>query len=278
VGLGVFLSRPLPLTLTSSNPLYLKHMKYFVHYLLLVFFFATTLVVSSCGSDDPAPAPTTGTVSGQITPANAVTTVTATSSATPATTATATPNANGAYTLVNLAPGTYTLSFTPASGFAAPATQSVTVTAGGTATATPVTATMGGSGGASFAYTVNGTPTTANLVTGNAVFGSLIIQSSSSQGSRSVSLSLDGLPTGARTYTFGGAGSTSEITVTEVVGSSLAEWSSTTAGGSGTVTITSVSANPRRASGTFTAVAPARGTGATGTRTLTAGSFSNVSF
>ncbi|MBD2717267.1 hypothetical protein KBK19_19665 [Microvirga sp. STR05] len=253
-------------------------MKHFAHYLLLAFIIATNLVMSSCGSDDPAPAPTTGTINGQITPANAVTTVTATSSATPVTTATATPTASGAYSFPNLVPGTYTLSYAPATGFAAPATQSVTVTAGGTATATPVTATMGSTGGGSLAYTVNGTPTTANLVTGNALFGSLIIQGSSNQGSRIVSLSLDGLPTSARTYTFGGAGSTSEITVTEVAGSSLAEWSTSAAGGTGTVTITSVSASPRRASGTFTAVAPPRGTGATGTRTLTAGSFSNVAF
>ena len=256
-------------------------MKHLFQFLFLAFFAATSLVLSSCGDDKKTdPAPTTGTVNGQITPANSITTVTATSTATPATTTTttATPNASGAYTFTNLAAGTYTLSFTPATGFAAPATQTVTVTAGGTATATPVTVTTTSTGGASFTYTINGTATTANLVTGNALFGSLLIQSSSSTGSRIVTLSLDVLPTGPRTYTLGGTSSTSEISVTEAVGTSLVDWSTSTTGGTGTVTVTSVSANPRRVSGTFTAVAQPDGPGATGTRTITAGTFSNVAF
>ncbi|MDO7845911.1 carboxypeptidase regulatory-like domain-containing protein [Hymenobacter sp. M29] len=254
-------------------------MKHLFQFLFLAFFAATTLVLSSCGDDKKTdPTPTTGTVNGQISPANSVTTVTATSSATPATTATATPNASGAYTFSNLAAGTYTLSFTPATGYATPATQTVTVTAGGTATATPVTATTSSSGGATLAYTINGTATTANLVTANVLFGSLVIQSSSSVGARGVSLSLDQVPTGPRTYTFGGAGSTSEISVVEAAGAGLAEWNTTVSGGTGTVTITSVSTNPRRASGTFSAVAQPRSGGASGTRTITTGTFSNVGF
>ncbi|MDO7851985.1 carboxypeptidase-like regulatory domain-containing protein [Hymenobacter convexus] len=256
-------------------------MKHLFQFLFLAFFAATTLVLSSCGDDKKTdPTPTTGTVNGQITPANAVTTVTATSSATPATTATATPNASGAYTFSNLAAGTYTLSFTPATGYATPATQTVTVTAGGTATASAVTVTTTstGSGSGAFAYTINGTAITANLVTGNVLFGSLLIQSSSSVGSRGVTLSLDQVPTSPRTYTFGGAGSTSEISVVEAAGAGLAEWNTTVSGGTGTVTITSVSTNPRRASGTFSAVAQPRSGGASGTRTITTGTFSNVGF
>ena len=254
-------------------------MKHLLQFLFLAFFAVTSLVLSSCGDDKKTdPAPTTGTVNGQITPANSITTVTATSTATPATTTTATPNASGVYSFTTLAAGTYTLSFTPATGFVAPATQTVTVTAGGTATATPVTATTTSAGGATFTYTINGTPTTANLVTGNALFGSLFIQSSSSAGSRIVTLSLDALPTGPRTYTLGGTSSTSEVLVTEVAGTSLVDWSTATAAGTGTITITSVSANPRRVSGTFTAVAQPDGPGATGTRTITAGTFSNVAF
>jgi len=253
-------------------------------FLLLAFVAATTLVLSSCGEDKktaPAPtlAPTTGTVTGQLTSANSVTTVTATSNATPATTASATPTASGAYTFPNLVPGTYTLSFTPATGFTTPATQPVAVTAGSTTTATPVTVPMGGTGsGASFTYTLDGTAITANLVSANVVSTSLFIQSSGNQGSRIVTLSLEPVPTGARSYTVGGAGSTSEIGVTEVGGSSLAEWSTSATGGSGTITITSVSTNPRRVSGTFSAVALPRGASATGTRTLTAGTFTNVAF
>lgn len=286
--------------------------------LFLVFFVAAGLLLSACSDKKEAPAPTTGTVNGQITPADAVTAVTATSAATPATTATATatPNASGAYTFSDLAAGTYTLSFAPATGYVAPAPQRVTVTAGGTTTATPVTVaarggtitgqitpataiiavtannvatsttltatpnasgaytftnvaagtytlsfvpatgyaapapqsvtvagsgtvvatpvtatTSGGGGGNSFAYTINGVATVANLVSANVFSSSLLIQSSSNSGSRTITLSLDGLPTGPRSYTFGGAGSTSEIVVSELVGTSLLEWNTTVAGG-----------------------------------------------
>lgn len=234
-------------------------MKHVIELLLPFFFTATTLVLSSCREDkqsapgstttpDPITTPglTTGTVNGHITPANAVTVVTATSSPSPATTAS--PTASGAYTLVNLAPGSYTLSFTPATGYAAAATapQTVTVTARNTATATPVTASMSGPDDGSFTYTLNSTAIRANQVSANVVFGSLVLQGIANLGRRSVSISLDAVPTGPRAYSFGGAGSTSEITVIEVSGSSLAEWNTTAAGGTGTVTITSVSQNPRR--------------------------------
>ena len=259
-------------------------MKHLFSLFWLTMFAATTLtlVLSACGKEETAnPSPTTGTVTGQLTPATAVITVTATSTTTPATTATATPTASGAYTFSTLAPGSYTLSFTPAMGYAAPATQTVAVTAGATVTATPVTVTasLGGpSSGARFTYTLNGTATTANLVSANVVFGSLFVQSSSNQGSQLVTLSLEPVPTGPRSYSFGGAGSTSEITVTEVASSSLAEWSTSAPAGTGTVTITAVSTNPRRVSGTFSAGVPPRGATASGQRTLTAGSFSNLAF
>jgi hypothetical protein len=217
-------------------------------------------------------------VTGQISPANAVTVVTATSSGPPATTATATPNASGAYTFPALAASTYTLSFAPAAGFATPAAQTVTVTAGETVTAAPVTATpsVPGGSGSGFAYIVNGATFTATLASANVLAGSLLLQGSSS--SRTVSISLDQVPTGPRTYSFGGVGSTSEITVLEATGSTFAEWNTTLSAGSGYVTITAVSANPRRVWGTFTAVAQSRGTGTASTRTLTAGTFSNLSF
>jgi hypothetical protein len=135
-------------------------MKLLLHFLFVAFFATTTLVLSSCGDSkkpDPAPAPTTGTLNGQITPANSVTSVTATSTSTPATTATATPNASGAYTFSTLAAGIYTLSFTPATGFAAPNNLNiVVVTAGGITTAPPVTTPRGG--------TVNGQITPANAI------------------------------------------------------------------------------------------------------------------
>ena len=253
-------------------------MKHLFHFLFLTFFAATSLLLTACGDKKTEPAPTTGTVNGQISPANAVTTVTATSGGTPATTATATPNAGGVYAFAALAPGTYTLSYTPAAGFATPAPQTVTVAAGETVTAAPVTVTVSvpGGSGSGFAYTVDGAPATATLVSANVLAGSLVLQGSSS--SRTVSISLDQVPTGPLTYSFGGVGSTSEITVREAAGSNFAEWNTTLAAGSGYVTITAVSANPRRVWDTFFAVAQPRGTRTASTRTLTAGTFSNLSF
>ena len=100
-------------------------------------FLALALPLSflSCSKkEDAAPAPTTGTVEGTVSPAGALTTVTATNAG--GLTFLAAPNATtGAFSLPNLAPGTYQLSFAPAATFAAPAARSVTVVAGQTASA-----------------------------------------------------------------------------------------------------------------------------------------------
>jgi hypothetical protein len=70
-----------------------------------------------------------GTVRGEITPANAIANVTALN-AQGVTAATATPSAAGGYSL-SLPGGTYTLRFTPTPGFTAPASERVSVSAGG---------------------------------------------------------------------------------------------------------------------------------------------------
>jgi hypothetical protein len=252
-------------------------MKHLLSVFFLAFVAATSLLLAACKKD---PAPTTGTVIGQISPANSITAVTATSSTTPPTTATATPNGSGAYSFPNLAPGTYTLSFAPASGYATPASQSVAVTAGGTATAARVTATTGSSAATSLSYTVNGAPVSADLVEGINQLGFLYITGGNPQGTRSIFLKTNPAPTGARTYTFGGPGSTSEIILAEGLGANRHYWDTGFPGGSGTITITSVVVSPtrRQASGTFSCVATANNTLTTGTRTVTAGSFHNVDF
>lgn len=249
-------------------------MKKISRFLLLALLAGTPIVFSSCEDDKKVTPVTTGTVNGQITPANAVTTVTATSTATPVTTATATPNSTGAYSFTGLAAGTYTLSFTPATGFAAPATQSVTVTAGGTTTATAVTVTTTSSTASGMTYTVGGSARTAGIANAQVLLGSLVITGTGTTGA--LQISLDGFNNAAGTFTLS-ATSNSAITYTEIAGTSFQEFTTYKAGGSGTVTITSVSTSPRRVSGTFTAVAPGNN-GATGTRTITNGTFSNLSY
>lgn len=111
-----------------------------------------SFTATSCGDkkNDPViqPQAQTATLSGQVTPAGSVTTVTATSASGTATTAT--PNGTGAYSFPGLALGTYTLTFTPAPGYTAPASVSATLVAGGTtapavtAAPVPTTATLSG--------------------------------------------------------------------------------------------------------------------------------------
>ncbi|MBH8557208.1 DUF6252 family protein [Hymenobacter negativus] len=94
--------------------------------------FATT----SCSKkEDAAPAaPTTGSIEGTITPANSVTTVTATNVG--GLTFLATPNTtSGVFTVPNLAPGAYVLSFAPRAGFQVAAARTISVVAGSTAQA-----------------------------------------------------------------------------------------------------------------------------------------------
>lgn len=255
-----------------------QYMKNVLHLLFLAVFACTTLLFSACGSTKNDPTPQTGVLNGQINPAAAVTTVTATDAANKTTTAT--PNASGAYSFSGLAAGTYTLSFTPASGYAAPATQSVTITAGGTTTATPVTATTSTGGSASF--TVGGTTTTASLVLGNLQATNLSITMASATG-RSVVFTLEGFAGTAGTFSLANQLFTStQLIYSEPVGTTSAQqW--TTAGflsnnqGSGNVVITSIGTNPRRASGTFTATAYPATSASTGTRVIT-GTFTNVNY
>lgn len=93
------------------------------------------LLLSACG-DDSNPAPTVGTVAGTFAPANSLTAVTFTNAQGTATAGVL--NQSGTFT-VSLPPGSYTLSFTAAVGYATPAPQVVVVTAGQTTTLATIT-------------------------------------------------------------------------------------------------------------------------------------------
>ncbi len=100
----------------------------------------------SCNKKEETVAPTaaTGTVEGTISPAGAVTNVTATNPG--GLTFLAAPNAaSGAFSLPNLAPGPYILTFSVGAGYFAPASRSITVTAGQTASAGTVQVASDGS-------------------------------------------------------------------------------------------------------------------------------------
>lgn len=129
-------------------------MRYLFRPLLCALLACASLTATSCGDkkSDPAvlpPAPTTATLSGQVSPAGSIATVTATDASGKATTVT--PNGStGAYSFPGLTLGTYTLTFAPAAGYTAPTAASVILVAGGTTAPTttvapaPTTATLSG--------------------------------------------------------------------------------------------------------------------------------------
>ncbi|MDB5235719.1 MAG: hypothetical protein JWR44_2712 [Hymenobacter sp.] len=226
------------------------------------------LFISACGSSSKEdPKPQTGTVNGQITPANSITTVTAISATNQTTTAT--PAASGAYTF-SLAAGNYTLRFTPATGFTAPADQLISVSAGGTTTPDPTTVTQ--SGGLA-TLTVNGTAVAVSLVRAQLAFGDLSLTLLTATG-QSVVLTVSPYTSGAaRTGNFAGV-SNSRLRYTE----GNAEWAAATTGNPvGSYSITPAGTNPSRISGAFSAPLNATTSGATGTKTISA-TFTSVAY
>lgn len=176
---------------------------------------SASLAAASCSKkDDPQvqAQPTTATLSGQITPAGAITTVTATNAS--GKTATATPTSTGTYSFPGLTPGTYTLTFAPATGYTAPAAATVTLAAGGTTApattvaAVPVTATLSGQISPAGAITT---------VTATIAGGTAVTATPSSTGA----YSFPGLTPGTYTLTFApatGYTAPSATTVTLVAG------------------------------------------------------------
>jgi len=137
-------------------------MNKFLRVLALVTTVNFALIASSCDDkkSDPVVQPQVqrATLSGQISPISSITTVTATDASGIA--VTATPSSTGAYSFPGLALGVYNLTFTPATGYAIPASRYATLTATGT-TAGVTTATLLP---ASASFKVDGTPVTATHI------------------------------------------------------------------------------------------------------------------
>ncbi|QNP54247.1 carboxypeptidase regulatory-like domain-containing protein (plasmid) [Hymenobacter qilianensis] len=102
----------------------------------------------------PKPPAQKALVTGEIKPANAITLVTATNAA--GARVTATPTSAGTYRFPELEVGTYTLAFTPAVGYVAPANQAVSHTAAGTT----VPLLTVGAAASSLSYLVDGVTVT----------------------------------------------------------------------------------------------------------------------
>lgn len=142
-------------------------MKHLLRYFLLLTVLPGPLL-SGCQKDEsatPAP-PTTGSLSGTVSPAGSITRVTAQSST--GLSFSATPDATtGAFSFSGLAAGQYTLSFTMASGYKPTASVSTSVVAGQNAALGTVQATSDGiikSG--TMSWTTGGQTYTATSVEG----------------------------------------------------------------------------------------------------------------
>ena len=253
-------------------------MKMNFKFLVLMVFASTSLLLSACGTkSDPNQ---TGTLNGQITPAASITIVTVTDAA--GMTTTTTPSSTGAYTFTGLAAGTYTISFTAATGYVAPASQTgVVITSGGTTTP-PLTVVRDR---ASATFTVNGLATTPTpIVTGTLVSTDFSVTMVSNSGvtERSVVFHIDGFTGAAGTFFLDNQSNTAtHLIYGELAGHSSQQWSTTAflnnTQGSGTIVITSIGANPRCASGTFTATAYST-TNTWGSTRIVTGTFTNIAY
>ncbi|PJJ60614.1 carboxypeptidase-like regulatory domain-containing protein [Hymenobacter chitinivorans] len=221
--------------------------------LLLFTALATSLGACSKKEDDPAAVVTTGTVEGTISPSGSVLNVTATTPG--GLTFLAAPNATtGAFSIPNLAPGAYTLSFGPATGYLPPSSRSITVVAGQTAAAGTVVVPSDGSvKSGTMSWTTDGVAYSTTVLTGqvDAAQNTLyIVGEATTNGVRDqLSLSLYQSFRGPETYYLGGLYESG--TLQRATGGIPTATYRTGGSATGTLKITSYSAATGTMSGTF---------------------------
>jgi hypothetical protein len=234
---------------------------------------ATTLVAGGTTVPTVAVAlvPTTATLSGQIDPAGAVASVRATNEAS-GTVYTVTPTSTGAYSFPNLPFGRYTVLFIAASGFNATiSTVSTTVVAGGTTlplltvTRLPRQAS----------YRLNGATVTPVYISPQVLGNDRFITFETSANQR-LTLFLQGLTPTVGTFSLNTATDYAQYNGADFVNYRSNFGSSA----SGTLTITAVNATARIYSGNFSFVGGVvnPNAGSPTTRTITNGTFVNISY
>ncbi|TGE14518.1 DUF6252 family protein [Hymenobacter elongatus] len=204
---------------------------------------------------DPTPTPpavaTTGSLEGTVLPATALTKVTATSSG--GLMFPVLPDATtGLFNLANLAPGQYTLSFTAAPGYTAPANRTITIVAGQKAGAGTVTVSSDGTvRSGTMSWTTDGIQYSSGTITGQVDDAGHILSltAEASNGTRrdQLSLTLHRSFSGNGTYRLGGTYEIGQLVRLDGgirTGAFLAD-------GSGTVTITTYSVANGTISGSF---------------------------
>ncbi|MGY3088203.1 hypothetical protein ACVWYF_001236 [Hymenobacter sp. UYAg731] len=235
---------------------------------------AATVTLVAGGTTAPtttvAAAPTTATLTGQVNPAGAVTTVTATSASGVA--VTAIPGSTGAYSFPNLPFGTYTITFATAGGYQPiTTTPSVTLAAGGTTIPTVSTSQLP----TRASYVLNGVTITPVYISPQVLGSDRFITFDTTTDQR-ITLFLQGL-----TPTVGTLSLTSTANYAQYNANDYVLYRSN-AGSSpqGTLTITGVNTSARLYSGTFSFVGGVvnPNTGSATTKTITNGTFTNISY
>lgn len=255
-------------------------MTFSVRYGVALLALVLPLSFQACSTKEtPAPAPTTGSIEGVISPAGAVTTVTATTAG--GLTFPAAPNAStGAFVIAALVPGPYSLSFTPASRYAAPAARTVAVLAGQVAAAGTVAVQGDGTPRGTMSWTVNGTTYSTTTLTGLVNNTNFDLSASASSGTPTdvVGLYMGNNSFGGSPGTYG-LGSSPYIGagyVRSVGGIPTLQYTTQNGSGTGSIVVSSFDRNARTLSGTFGFVAPGYNS-TMGSAAVTNGTFS-VSF
>lgn len=167
---------------------------------------------------------------------------------------------SGRYVIGSLPPGNYTVTFQPTACYAAPAPQMLTVLPGDTTTvAEPMLPSKNGHFDCQRVLTWQGrdyvSDYSAGCLQASAQAGELTIKVADryrENGDFSVELQLQGFAHAPGTFALG-PNAASQLAYGGWAGSQPL-WSTAASGGSGVVTITAVGTNPRRISGTFSAL------------------------
>jgi hypothetical protein len=241
-------------------------------FLLCLFLFGSILV--SCKKDKDDPKPTTGSIRATAIPAGAATNMRLTRDNT---TIEIAPNSSGIFQADNLQAGNYSVTFTPAVGFQGPQASNVSVTAGSTNDLGTVAFVQPGSPFiGTMSATVNGN-TWNSALHGGTVDGSgmgLTISGAAvslTGTSETIMLNLPNI-TGLGTYS-----APFDASAVYMVASITGTPQTWVSGSNCTITITNIDQVEQKISGTFSFTAsPAPGSSASGNKTVTNGTFTNL--
>ncbi|MFC5270577.1 DUF6252 family protein [Adhaeribacter terreus] len=239
-------------------------------YLLVFAVFGLLLV--SCKDKDKDPKPTVGSIRCAVTPAGSVSAMSVTAGGT---IYTALPEADNSFLIGNLPPGQYTVSFQTTPNYREPAKRLAEITANnetnlGTISIEKVIDT------GTFSATLNGNSWVSPLPLGTINNNSLIVtgtQINLNGNSEVITLVLPNF-NGTGIYT-GPVDASATFTSVSISGN-MQNWSTST--GQCLVNISRLDPNEKQVSGTFSFLAIPADPNASGTKTVTNGTFSNVSF